>query len=237
MIKEFDKPVFKKCIKGNSVMTLEDYERLDEELDMIPLRFPFAFWNMHNYKDLIKKLLIKLFNLDSRYYYDYLYFGKDILLNNYPSHIVKTSLLITFNIGNWNLSKLSSLISLKNTVICNFLRFNDKLNECNTIYKLIFSTSENDYLYDIDYKNGLIIISFNNILNLKKRFFNGEYLSRREIILLIFCANNFKEMYTILCEIFDKREIYDFMKFMIEISMSSNVRKKYRKYKKYFSLN
>lgn len=217
-------------------MTLEDYEKLDEELDMIPLRFPFAFLSMHNHKDLVKKLLISIFNLDSRYYDVCVYFGKDVLLSCYPSQVVKTSLLITFNGENWDLSKLSSLISLKNTVICNFVKVDDKLKDSNTIYELVLNTCKKNLcdkdLLLKDYKCGCVNISIENIWRCKKRFLSGEPLDKRELILLIFCANTFKELYMILCEIFDEKETYDFMRFMTEMSRSREVRKKYRKYKK-----
>lgn len=238
MIKELEKNVFKKKRRKIVCHSLNYYEKLDENLQMIPLSFKPAFWNMYFYKDLMKKILIKLLGLDDSYYDEDLYYGEDIMLCMYPSYLKKTSIIISLK-DDVRKVCFKDLFNIHDSLVWNFVKYNSSQDEVNSLYEIIINCQDESY-YDKDIvfrddKNNINMEGFGifvrNVIYYKKKFLNGELLDEKELLLLIFSASSFKELYEVLICIFDKYDTDKFMRFAVETSHNSKIKRLYMEYR------
>lgn len=233
MLKELSKPVFKKCIKSNVKYTLDDYKILDESLEFIPLWFKPALFNMYFNKNLMRKFLVVLFDLDESLEFNDIYYGKDIMLEDYPSFVFKTSVMITF--GGESFSK-SDFLNFDGSLIWNFVRYDEDFSKKDGLYQLVINTGESGdkNLVFKDDDSGIVLDGFRvyvrNIGYYKKLYLRGEHLDKKDLILLIFSISTFSELYEIVSKVFNYEDTLEFMKYAVETSQNSKIIRQFKEH-------
>lgn len=232
MIKELKKSVFKKNNKKNKYLTIEDYQEIDKTVKMIPLSFKPALFNIYYYKDLIKKILIIMLDLDNDYYNQDLYYGNKILNSKFPSYVKRTSIILTINKDK---SIKESFLNLKNSLVWTFVKYDSSDSE---LYQIILNTNLSDsksYEKEIVFKDEKskktlkgFAIYLKNINYFKKKYYEDEVLKDKDLITIILKAKTFKETYQIISKIFDEKDTEHFMRYVIETSQNIKIKKQYR---------